>query len=129
MVVCYSMFAAIILRVLYGLDADKEGGELIDKIHESISCTTSVMISKHAVDIFPALRHVPAWVPGAGFQRAFAECKAAVAYARDMPFAKMQTFLVNEQYCCKTRCLLIDSHRAKADLEAPRPRSLPCWLE
>nr|BED43012.1 cytochrome P450 monooxygenase [Trametes versicolor] len=89
----YGMFAAIILKVLYGLDADEEGGELIDKIHESISCTTSVMISKHAVDIFPALRHVPAWVPGAGFQRAFAECKAAVEYARDMPFAKMQTFL------------------------------------
>lgn len=129
MVACYSMFAAIILKVLYGLDADEEGGELIDKIHESISCTTSVMISKHAVDIFPALRHVPAWVPGAGFQRAFAECKAAVTYAREMPFAKMKALLVSEQYCGKTSRLLIDPHRTTANLEAPRPRLLCCWLE
>ncbi|EIW59559.1 cytochrome P450 [Trametes versicolor FP-101664 SS1] len=87
------LFAATMLKVLYGLDVQEEEGELIDRIHETINCTTSVMINKHAVDVFPFLRHLPAWVPGAGFQRVFAECKAAVAYAKEMPFTRMKAFL------------------------------------
>lgn len=123
------MFAGTMLKILYGLDVQKEEGELIDKLHDTVSCTTSVMIGKHAVDVFPALRHLPAWVPGAGFQRVFAECKAAVAYAKEMPFATMKAFLVRERYYYKSASILTNLPRAPANLEAPRPRSPSCCLE
>lgn len=123
------MFAGTMLKILYGLDVQKEEGELIDKLHDTVSCTTSVMIGKHAVDIFPALRHLPAWIPGAGFQRVFAECKAAVAYAKEMPFARMKAFLVSERSCHRSGSLLIDLCREPVNLEAPHPRSPSCYLE
>ncbi len=118
------MFAGTMLKILYGLDVQKEEGELINTLHETVSCTTSVMIEKHAVDVFPALRHLPAWVPGAGFQRVFAECKAAVAYAKEMPFARMKAFLVSERYSRRSDNLLTGLLRAAANLEGPHLRCL-----
>lgn len=38
------------------------------------------------VDLLPILKHVPEWVPGAGFQRKAREWKEAVLGMRDAPF-------------------------------------------
>jgi len=41
-----------------------------------------------AVDIFPFLRHIPAWFPGASFKRLAAEWKVAIERAANVPYER-----------------------------------------
>ncbi|KAI0373871.1 cytochrome P450 [Pilatotrama ljubarskyi] len=87
------IFAATMMKVLYGIDAKEEGDELISKIDEALSCTSDVATGSHPVDLFPFLRHIPGWVPGFGFQYTLANCKAAVTYIKEVPFARLKSAL------------------------------------
>lgn len=49
-----------------------------------------------AIDTFPFLRHLPAWFPGAGFQTAFAQCKAACDHLKNVPFDTVKDAMVRD---------------------------------
>ena len=46
------------------------------------------------VDLFPILKHVPSWFPGAGFQRKAACWREAIKTMVDKPFHHVQEQLV-----------------------------------
>lgn len=47
------------------------------------------------VDLLPALKYVPAWVPGAGFQRKAARWSEAIVKTCDDPWNEAKAKLVN----------------------------------
>ena len=47
------------------------------------------------VEYFPFLRHVPAWLPGAGFQTRLKRWRDASHAMVDMPFAKAKDNIVS----------------------------------
>lgn len=83
------------MKVLYNIDAQDEGDELVSILDEATTCTATLATGVHPVDIFPFLRHLPRWAPGAGFQDAFAKCRAAVEHLKETPFATLKAALVS----------------------------------
>ncbi|KAL4259437.1 cytochrome P450 family protein [Pleurotus pulmonarius] len=65
--------AASILSATYGIDVMPEHDPNIERARKALTSLSDAAISGlFLVDIFPFLRHVPSWMPGAGFKR-FAE--------------------------------------------------------
>lgn len=61
---------AIIAKVAYGRNFyEKHGDDLIKLSLENMELVVSIMTKFWAVDLFPFLRHIPAWFPGAEFRR------------------------------------------------------------
>ncbi|KAI0670955.1 CyP450 monooxygenase [Trametes maxima] len=72
-----TLFTSTLLKIIYDVNAmseDDEHARLADEAIEGIRLSTP---GGFAVEILPFLRHVPAWVPGAGFQSLLARCKAS----------------------------------------------------
>ncbi|KAH9847572.1 cytochrome P450 [Lenzites betulinus] len=77
-------FAAIALRIIYGLDAtqgDRRYYKLVERlatIAEDISTP-----GRHIVEAFPSLQRLPSWFPGTGFKQLAAGWKEEIATIRD----------------------------------------------
>ncbi|KAF9805828.1 hypothetical protein IEO21_08930 [Rhodonia placenta] len=62
--------AAMMMKLAYGFDVTTLKDEYIELIEEALKATTgSAGPASTLVDLFPPLRHIPEWVPGAGFKR------------------------------------------------------------
>ncbi|KAH9889803.1 cytochrome P450 [Cubamyces lactineus] len=100
-------FSATVMKLLYDLDAKEKDDEFIARVEESMALTSEHLTGSHPVDVFPFLRHLPGWVPGAGFQYEFARCKAAVTYVKEAPFALMKAAMSRgESVSCSLATLL-----------------------
>ncbi|TFK90539.1 O-methylsterigmatocystin oxidoreductase [Polyporus arcularius HHB13444] len=72
--------AATILKVTYGIDADDECHEIIQMIDAAIEGSAQALIpGRFLVDAVPLLQYVPAWFPGAGFQKTFARWREKIS--------------------------------------------------
>ncbi|GLB43502.1 putative cytochrome p450 [Lyophyllum shimeji] len=49
-----------------------------------------------AVNLFPFLRHIPSWLPGAGFKRLAKECKAYTDAVRNIPFRRVKEKMASD---------------------------------
>ncbi|KAK0222302.1 cytochrome P450 [Armillaria fumosa] len=61
--------AALVLRITYGYEVKKEDDEMVALVNcamEELSVASTP--GQFLVDIIPMLRHLPEWIPGAGFQ-------------------------------------------------------------
>ncbi|TBU45543.1 cytochrome P450 [Dichomitus squalens] len=86
------VFAATMLKVAYGIDIDDGDHEIVRVIDEGVEGTAQAFApGKFLVDHVPWLEHVPAWFPGAGFQRQFATWRAAQTLVKDVPFMQRRT--------------------------------------
>ncbi|KAF8989842.1 OrdA protein, partial [Hymenopellis radicata] len=81
----------IILKVTYGIDVKEEDDPFVNLIHRSntffINATTP---GAFLVDVFPILRFLPDWMPGAGFKRLAKEGRKLFDDVVDVPFAFTQ---------------------------------------
>lgn len=78
------------MDVAYGIQVLPENDPYIRTAEEAImSVAMASMPGTFLVNVFPILKYVPAWVPGAGFQR---KAKAWKKLARDMVQAPYATF-------------------------------------
>ncbi|KAJ2932187.1 hypothetical protein H1R20_g4913, partial [Candolleomyces eurysporus] len=69
-----SLFGTTIMRTAYGFDDIRQNETLIHDADTLASAFTEAAVpGKFLVNIFPFLKHVPSWLPGAGFQKHFAE--------------------------------------------------------
>ena len=60
------------MRTAYGFDDIGQNISLICDVETVISALTDAMIpGKFLANVFPILKHVPGWLPGAGFQQHF----------------------------------------------------------
>ena len=78
-----------ITRVAYGIDASSAVGRAyLRAAEDTMDCFNTVFRpGRYLVQILPWLRYVPAWVPGAGFQRDFARWRPVVREVLDGPWA------------------------------------------
>ena len=65
-----STFATSVLKTVYGIDVAERGDRIIEVIDTAME-GVSVGLTPGAflVEYLPFLRHVPEWLPGAGFQK------------------------------------------------------------
>ncbi|EKM56476.1 uncharacterized protein PHACADRAFT_141167 [Phanerochaete carnosa HHB-10118-sp] len=82
----------VILKISHGYEV-QEGHdplvELVDTATEQFSLVTSP--GAFLVDVFPLLRYVPAWMPGAGFQKKAREWRRMVERVSDEPHEFVKT--------------------------------------
>ncbi|KIJ23887.1 hypothetical protein M422DRAFT_195388, partial [Sphaerobolus stellatus SS14] len=88
------MVANIVLDFAYGYQLENEDDPLLKILDDNINVfAIAVKPGAFLVDHFPFLRHIPDWLPGAGFKKLAAETKARMYYSRDEPFRKVKAKL------------------------------------
>ena len=94
-----STFAAIMMKITYGIDI-KESGDPYFSIAEEVltRLAEAGVIGAFWVDIFPLLRFIPSWVPGAGFQKKAARSKALLMAMTEKPFQYVKEQLVEDHF-------------------------------
>ncbi|KAG8836181.1 hypothetical protein FRC17_009524 [Serendipita sp. 399] len=83
---------AVITKVTYDYDMKQEGDEFVELAEKSAD-TFSQAAAPGAwlVDLFPWMRHIPAWFPGASFQRIAREWKAINDRLHSKPYNVVKT--------------------------------------
>lgn len=66
--------------------------------------TKAFVPGAYLVGTFPILRHLPSWLPGAGFKRLMAGWKKIVNRMRDVPFERVLKAMVRLQQPVWTIC-------------------------
>ncbi|KAF4599322.1 hypothetical protein EYR40_006414 [Pleurotus pulmonarius] len=90
-----SMAGAITLGIAYGLDIKPHDDPYVKLSEQGVhALLTSTIPGAFLVDTLPFLKYVPAWFPGAGFQKKAKEWRELATVMRDMPFqAAKQAFM------------------------------------
>ncbi|KAJ6555570.1 cytochrome P450 [Mycena vulgaris] len=77
---------ALLLRVVYGWSEEENDLPFVQTADQAVN-DLYIAVGGFFVDVFPFLRHVPAWVPGAGFQRRAKGWASTFDAMVDQPFA------------------------------------------
>ncbi|KAJ3565313.1 hypothetical protein NP233_g7709 [Leucocoprinus birnbaumii] len=79
--------ASVIMRVVYGIKVSPHDDKYISVAETALDgMARAANPGAFLVDIFPSLKYVPAWMPGAGFQVKARRWREAVMEMRDAPF-------------------------------------------
>lgn len=83
------------LKVVYGIDIAERGDRLVELIDAAMEGVAEGLTpGAFLVEYLPFLRHVPAWIPGAGFQTRLKRWRDASHEMVDMPFEQAKTAMV-----------------------------------
>ncbi|KAJ6588877.1 cytochrome P450 [Mycena capillaripes] len=81
------VIGANIMAIAYGLDCMPSNDPYIDASEAALAAMRkAVEPGRFLVDIFPLLKCIPSWVPGAGFKRTAKEWRGMVQEMVDRPF-------------------------------------------
>jgi hypothetical protein len=86
---------SIILKISHGYDIREDGDPIVQTVETALE-QFSVATSPGAflVDVFPLLRVVPGWFPGAGFQKTAQKWKHVVEQMVDLPYEFVKNSMV-----------------------------------
>ena len=85
------------LKILYDIDAADENDKYIAHIDAALEAVSQGQISgKFLVERLPSLRHIPAWFPGAGFQKQFSRWRSASHSLKNDTFDYVEAAMVRE---------------------------------
>ena len=83
------------LKVTYGITVAERGDEIIRVIDASMEAFAEGLVpGAFLVEYFPFLRYVPAWLPGAGFQKRLRRWRDASHAMVDMPYERAKRTMV-----------------------------------
>jgi len=83
----FSAFSSILANIVYGKELQGENDPYMALVDMIVPAFIEAAIpGKFLVDILPALKYIPACVPGAGFQRKAAQLSKAVVKYHDDPW-------------------------------------------
>ena len=86
-----STFAATIMKIGYGIAIQESDDPYISIAEEALNGITQAGVpGAFWVDLFPILKYVPSWFPGAGFQKKAARWREAINTMADKPFDHVQ---------------------------------------
>ncbi|KAF9219295.1 cytochrome P450 [Gyrodon lividus] len=86
--------AAVIMNVIYGIEIAPKDDRYIDIAEQALDgMAKAAAPGAFFVDVFPWLKYVPEWMPGAGFKKKAATWKKSVLEMRDAPFEAVQKAL------------------------------------
>jgi hypothetical protein len=90
-----STFAATIMKIGYGIAVQESDDPYISIAEEAMGGIVEAGIpGTFWVDLFPILKYVPSWFPGAGFQKKAARWREAINTMAEKPFRHVQEQLV-----------------------------------
>ncbi|OSD07374.1 cytochrome P450 [Trametes coccinea BRFM310] len=89
-------FATTMLQVIYDIKVQDERDDYAVMVEDCVRIISQAAPGQFLVETLPFLRHVPAWVPGAGFQKAFAAARAAYRELQRRPFAEAKRSFVRD---------------------------------
>ncbi|KAK0232582.1 cytochrome P450 [Armillaria fumosa] len=93
------MAARIIMSITYGIDTLPEGDPFVTAAEDALHTIAMAAIpGTFLVDSLPFLKYVPAWVPGAGFQRKANEWKVLARRMVDMPYETAIRLIADGSY-------------------------------
>ncbi|OCH88668.1 cytochrome P450 [Obba rivulosa] len=82
------VLGANILSIAYGFEIAEKDDKHIEVAEMAMHALSEGLIpGTFWVDFLPFLKYIPAWVPGAGFQKKAAEWKESVIAMKEMPWA------------------------------------------
>ncbi|KAJ3846863.1 cytochrome P450 [Lentinula lateritia] len=102
------MTGTIILAVAYGIHAESKDDPNIDAAEKMIAVLNTAGIpGAFLVDVFPILKYVPSWFPGASFKRKARKWNGILAATITPPFMKVKQAMANgtAEDCFSLRCL------------------------
>ncbi|GJE96513.1 cytochrome P450 [Phanerochaete sordida] len=80
------MTGSTILDIVFGFDIEHDDPRL-EQVERGVQTAMEFMASGvYLVDIFPVLKHIPSWFPGAGFKRQTAKWKVLVDAMHEIPY-------------------------------------------
>ena len=83
------------MKIGYGIAVEESDDPYISIAEEVLNGISEVAIpGSFLVDLFPILKYVPSWLPGAGFQKKAARWKEGIHIMADKPFCHVQEQLV-----------------------------------
>ncbi|OJJ51826.1 hypothetical protein ASPZODRAFT_2108113 [Penicilliopsis zonata CBS 506.65] len=77
---------AVVLKIVYGYHSEQEGDPLVHLARQTISEFSDAVAPKWLVDILPALKYIPPWMPGGSFHRVARRYRDAVTRLATLPF-------------------------------------------
>ena len=87
------------MNITYGIDVQESDDPYILLAEEALKGFNEAAIpGTFWVDLFPILKHVPSWFPGAGFQRKAAHWRQVNTLLTGKPFFYVQEQLVRDQF-------------------------------
>jgi len=90
-----SIFAATIMKIGYGIAVQESDDSYISIAEEALKGVAEAGIpGAFLVDLFPILKYVPSWFPGASFQKKAALWRELMHLMADKPFRQVQEQLV-----------------------------------
>ena len=78
----HSSFTSAIVKVLYGIDVAEKNDSSVAMMEKNLEAGEAFVPGTYYVEFLPFLRYVPAWMPGAGFQKRFAAYRYAAEWVR-----------------------------------------------
>ncbi|KAJ6477370.1 cytochrome P450, partial [Mycena vitilis] len=82
-----TLAAAAIMATVYGYDVKPRNDRFVTLSENAVKkLSDSFFPGAAAVNIFPILRYLPSWFPGAGFQCYAAECRQLTQEMKQVPF-------------------------------------------
>ena len=99
-----SYTAAIAMSLAYGYEIAEANDRYVAIAEDAISkAVASVLPGARLVNVVPALRHLPAWLPGMGFKRHAREVARLTDDMVNLPFAFVKEEMVRRSW---VSCLL-----------------------
>ncbi|KAF8823976.1 hypothetical protein HHX47_DHR9000405 [Lentinula edodes] len=102
------MTGTIILAVAYGIHVQSKDDPNIDAAEKMIAVLNTAGIpGAFLVDVFPILKYVPSWFPGASFKRKARKWNGILGATITPPFMKVKQAMANgtAEDCFSLRCL------------------------
>ena len=88
--------SSIILGIAYGIRTLAKNDPYIDSAERAMAYASDGSTpGRYLVDVLPWLKHVPAWFPGASFQRVAQEARKVVTASVTPPFEEVKKALVS----------------------------------
>lgn len=95
------LFGTEIMRVAYGFDNIEQNEALIHNAEALVlGFLEAAVPGRFWVNVFPVLKHVPSWLPGAGFKRAFSELSRISFKTLYPPFEEAKQNFVSQVSWC-----------------------------
>ena len=87
------------MKITYGIDVQESNDPYILLTEESLNGINEAAIpGAFWVDLFPILKYVPSWFPGAGFQKKAAYWRQVNVSMTQKPFDHVKEQLVGESF-------------------------------
>jgi hypothetical protein len=87
------------MKIAYGIVVQESDDPYISIAEEALSGVAEAAIpGAFWVDLFPILKYVPSWFPGAGFQKKAAHWREVNASLAEKPFRYVEEQLVGEHF-------------------------------